>query len=59
MKSTLKMFLFHPKNKVILKNVNLKIKKNEFVGIIGETGSGKSTLVDLHYRFNTTYKWQN
>ncbi len=39
---------FHPKNKkVILKNVNLKIKKNEFVGIIGETGSGKSTLVDL------------
>ena len=25
----------------------MKIKKNEFVGIIGETGSGKSTLVDL------------
>ena len=28
-----------------LKNVNLKIEQGEFVGIIGETGSGKSTLV--------------
>ena len=30
-----------------LKNINLKIEKNEFVGIIGQTGSGKSTLVQL------------
>ncbi len=29
----------------ILKNINLKIEKNEFIGIIGQTGSGKSTLV--------------
>lgn len=28
-----------------LKNISLKIKQGEFVGIIGETGSGKSTLV--------------
>lgn len=28
-----------------LKNVTLNIKRGEFVGIIGETGSGKSTLV--------------
>lgn len=28
-----------------LKNVSLEIKKGEFVGIIGSTGSGKSTLV--------------
>ena len=34
-------------DKPVLKNVNLTIKKNEFVGIVGETGSGKSTLVDL------------
>lgn len=28
-----------------LKNINLKIEKGEFAGIIGHTGSGKSTLV--------------
>ena len=28
-----------------LKGVSLEIEKNDFVGIIGETGSGKSTLV--------------
>ncbi|MDA9623942.1 ABC transporter ATP-binding protein/permease [Pelagibacteraceae bacterium] len=31
----------------ILKDINFKINKNEFIGIIGETGSGKSTLIDL------------
>lgn len=28
-----------------LKNINLEIKKSEFVAIIGHTGSGKSTLI--------------
>ncbi len=28
-----------------LQNINLTVQKGEFVGIIGETGSGKSTLV--------------
>lgn len=28
-----------------LKNINLKIEPGEFIGVIGETGSGKSTLV--------------
>lgn len=28
-----------------LKNINLEIKKGEFVGIAGHTGSGKSTLI--------------
>lgn len=31
----------------ILKNINLTIKSGETVGIIGVTGSGKTTLVDL------------
>ena len=33
--------------KNILENVNLKISNNESIGIIGETGSGKSTLIDI------------
>jgi len=33
--------------KKILENINLKIDKNEFVGIIGESGVGKSTLLNL------------
>ena len=32
---------------MILKNINLDIKKGEIIGIIGKTGSGKSTLVNL------------
>jgi ATP-binding cassette, subfamily B, bacterial PglK len=31
----------------ILKNVNLKFKKNETIGFIGVTGSGKTTLLDI------------
>lgn len=31
--------------KVAVNNVNFKINKGEFVGIIGHTGSGKSTLI--------------
>ena len=31
----------------ILKNINLEIKKGERIGIIGKTGSGKSTLINI------------
>lgn len=34
-------------NRPTLDKINLRIDKNEFVGIIGHTGSGKSTLVQL------------
>ncbi|UUD34762.1 ABC transporter ATP-binding protein/permease [Mycoplasmopsis caviae] len=34
-------------SKVALKNINLKIESGQKVGIIGKTGSGKSTLVKL------------
>ena len=33
--------------KKFLININFKIKKGERIGIIGKTGSGKSTLVDI------------
>ncbi|MEL7622948.1 MAG: ABC transporter ATP-binding protein [Clostridiales bacterium] len=39
----------------ILKNINIEIKEGETVGIIGPTGSGKSTLVSLIPRlYNAT-----
>ncbi|MBD1144028.1 ABC transporter ATP-binding protein [Pelagibacterales bacterium SAG-MED33] len=33
--------------KIILDKINLTISKNENIGIIGKTGSGKSTLINL------------
>ena len=43
------------KKKECLKNINLKIKSGETVGIIGGTGSGKSSLVNLIPRlYNVT-----
>ena len=30
-----------------LNNINIKLNKGEFIGIKGETGAGRSTLVDI------------
>ena len=39
---------FHYKNnKPVLKNINIKIKKGEIIGIIGPTGTGKSSLINI------------
>ena len=40
-------FKYNEKDNYILKNVSLKINKNNIIGIIGKSGQGKSTLVDL------------
>jgi len=40
-------FKYFNTEKNALNNISLKINKGECVGIVGETGSGKSTLVDL------------
>lgn len=37
------------KNKLVLTNVNLNISKGEFIYMIGKTGSGKSSLMQIFY----------
>ena len=44
-------FSYEDSNEYSLKDINLSIYKNETIGIIGGTGAGKSTLVNLIPRF--------
>lgn len=39
-------------DKVILKNINLTIKKGQTIALVGSSGAGKSTLADLVPRFH-------
>lgn len=39
------------KGKYVLENISFKVEKGETIGIIGGTGSGKSTLINLIPRF--------
>jgi ATP-binding cassette, subfamily B, bacterial PglK len=40
-------FTYGKKHNTVLKNISFEIKKGDRVGIVGETGTGKSTLVDI------------
>tara|TARA_B100000989_G_scaffold63157_2_gene43614 strand:- start:17499 stop:19232 length:1734 start_codon:yes stop_codon:yes gene_type:complete len=40
-------FRFEETSEFIFKDLNLEIKKNEFIGIVGKSGSGKSTLINI------------
>jgi len=42
----------------VLKNVSFEIKQGEMVGVLGRTGSGKSSLVDLFLRIYNLEKGQ-
>jgi ATP-binding cassette, subfamily B, bacterial PglK len=44
------------KNNYILKDLNFSIKKGQIVGIIGKSGSGKSTFVDILCGLINTYE---
>lgn len=49
-------FSYTESSEYALKNISLEIKKGQRVGIIGSTGSGKSTLINLIVRFYDTTK---
>ncbi len=38
------------KEKDILKNVNLKIERNTFVALVGPSGAGKTSLLNIFKR---------
>lgn len=42
----------------VLHEINLKIKKGETIALVGQSGSGKSTMVDLIPRFHDVQKGQ-
>jgi ABC-type multidrug transport system fused ATPase/permease subunit len=41
----------YEKGERVLKNINLEVKPGEIIGLVGQTGSGKSTIVKLLARF--------
>ena len=43
------------RTKKVLKNINLRIEPGDIVGIVGTTGSGKSTLINLLLRYYDHY----
>lgn len=45
---------YYNSNEKVLDTISFKVKKNDFVGIIGPTGSGKSTLINILSRFYDT-----
>lgn len=42
-----KKFMINGKENIVIKDINLSIDKKEIFGLVGETGSGKSTILRL------------
>lgn len=46
-------FRYHPKSKVIIKDLSLELPINQTTALVGESGSGKTTIANLLARFFT------
>ena len=44
-------FHYPSRSTMVLKGINLSVKKSEVIAIVGMSGAGKTTLVDLLFRF--------
>jgi len=44
-------FRYPTRTAQVLKNINLEIKKSQVVAVVGMSGAGKTTLVDMLFRF--------
>jgi ABC-type bacteriocin/lantibiotic exporter with double-glycine peptidase domain len=51
----LKDIAFSYDDKRILSNINLEIKKSNIIAIVGESGLGKTTLIDIILGFHTSF----
>ena len=40
-------FSYHKSTKLVLNNITIEFKKGDYVGIVGGSGAGKSTMIDL------------
>ncbi|MBI5747911.1 MAG: ABC transporter ATP-binding protein [Nitrospinae bacterium] len=49
-------FQYNSNNGMVIKGINLIIKKGEVVALVGSSGAGKSTLVDMIPRFHDVTK---